>query len=43
MMVRGWIQPPMDLVCTTQYKGRELGESTHKTPDSQLRVKDWKM
>lgn len=43
VVVCGWIQAQVGVVWTTQYKGRNLGESTHKTPDFQLFLKNWKI
>lgn len=40
MVVHGWIQTQVSLVCTTQYKGRKLGESTHTVPDFLLLLED---
>ena len=39
MVVCGWIQPQAGMVCTTQHRGRELGDSIHKIPDFQLLMK----
>ena len=40
MVVHGWIQIQVGLVCTTQYKGRKLGEPTHTVPDFLLLLED---